>query len=48
MTAPHSRATVEGGNDKVVWTLIIIFTHLIGPDIHYFLRRAARRLAAAT
>jgi hypothetical protein len=29
-------------NDKVVWLLIIIFTHLIGGLVYYFVRRKPR------
>ena len=35
------------GNNKVVWTLIIVFTHLIRAT-PYFLRRPVPRSAAAT
>lgn len=30
------------GNDKVVWTIIIVFTHVVGALIYYFVRRPAR------
>ena len=30
------------GNDKVIWILIIIFTHFIGALIYYFIRRPER------
>jgi Phospholipase_D-nuclease N-terminal len=30
------------GNDKLIWTLIIIFTHWIGALIYYFVRRPRR------
>ena len=30
------------GNDKVIWILIIIFTHWIGALIYYFVRRPQR------
>ncbi len=30
------------GNDKVVWILIIVFTHWIGAAIYYFVRRPQR------
>ena len=36
------------GNDKVVWTLIIIFTHLIGAALYFFLRRPQRRVEMAS
>ena len=29
-------------NDKLVWTIIIVFTHFIGAAIYYFVRRPAR------
>jgi Phospholipase_D-nuclease N-terminal len=31
-----------GGNDKLIWILIIIFTHWIGALIYYFVRRPQR------
>ena len=31
------------GNDKLIWLLIIIFTHLVGSLIYFFLRRPERR-----
>jgi predicted cation transporter len=36
------------GNDKLVWILIIVFTHWIGAAIYYFVRRPQRiaRLSA--
>lgn len=30
------------GNDKVIWILIILLTHLIGALIYFFARRPAR------
>ena len=30
------------GNDKIVWIVIIVFTHLIGALIYYFFRRPQR------
>ncbi|MCX7046861.1 MAG: PLDc N-terminal domain-containing protein [Candidatus Sumerlaeota bacterium] len=30
------------GNDKIIWILIIVFTHLIGAAIYYFVRRPER------
>ena len=30
------------GNDKVIWILVIIFTHFIGALIYYFIRRPER------
>lgn len=30
------------GNDKLVWVLIIVFTHLIGALLYYFIRRPER------
>jgi hypothetical protein len=30
------------GNDKLIWILIIIFTHWIGALIYYFVRRPER------
>jgi len=31
-----------GGNDKLIWIVIIIFTHWIGALIYYFVRRPQR------
>jgi hypothetical protein len=36
------------GNDKVVWLLLLIFTHWIGALIYFFARRAPRRRLTAT
>ena len=33
----------EEGNSKVVWTIIIVFTHLVGAAIYFFVRRPQRR-----
>ena len=30
------------GNDKLIWILIIVFTHWIGALIYYFVRRPQR------
>lgn len=30
------------GNDKVIWILIILFTHIIGALIYFFARRPTR------
>lgn len=30
------------GNDKIVWILVILFTHLLGALIYFFVRRPAR------
>ncbi|MGO4879523.1 MAG: PLDc N-terminal domain-containing protein [Bryobacteraceae bacterium] len=40
--ATHEPAT---GNDKLVWIVIIIFTHIIGALIYYIVRRRPRRFA---
>jgi hypothetical protein len=31
------------GNDKVVWLLLLIFTHFVGALIYFFARRGPRR-----
>ena len=31
------------GNDKVVWILVILFTHVIGALIYFFIRRPERK-----
>jgi len=33
----------SAGNDKVIWILVIIFTHWIGALIYYFVRRPERQ-----
>lgn len=33
------------GNDKIAWILIIVFTHIVGALIYYFVRRRPRRFA---
>ena len=33
------------GNDKLIWVLIILFTHIIGAALYFFIRRPARRAA---
>jgi membrane-bound ClpP family serine protease len=30
------------GNDKLIWILVIAFTHFIGAAIYYFVRRPER------
>jgi hypothetical protein len=32
----------NAGNDKVIWILIIIFTHWVGALLYYFVRRPQR------
>jgi len=32
------------GNDKLIWMLVILFTHLLGALIYYFARRPQRIL----
>ena len=38
----------DEGNNKVVWTLIIVFTHLIGAALYFFVRRPRRRAEATS
>jgi len=33
------------GNDKVVWIIVIVFTHFVGALIYYFVRHRPRRFA---
>ena len=33
------------GNDKIVWVIIILFTHVLGAALYYFARRPQRRAA---
>jgi prolipoprotein diacylglyceryltransferase len=32
----------DEGNTKIVWILIIVFTHIIGAAVYYFVRRSQR------
>jgi hypothetical protein len=32
----------DTGNTKIVWTIIIVFTHIIGAAIYFFVRRPQR------
>lgn len=37
-----------GSNEKLIWVLVILFGHLLGAVIYYFVRRVERlRLAGA-
>ena len=31
------------GNDKLIWILIILFTHFLGAALYFFVRRPNRR-----
>lgn len=31
------------GNDKIIWILVIVFTHLVGAAIYFFVRRPERK-----
>ena len=33
----------SNGNDKIVWTIVIVFTHFIGAFIYFLVRRPVRR-----
>ena len=33
----------SAGNDKIIWILIIVFTHWIGALIYFFVRRPERK-----
>jgi len=35
----------SAGNDKIAWILVILFTHVIGAVIYFFVRRRPRRFA---
>ena len=30
------------GNDKIVWAVVILVTHLLGASLYFFLRRPQR------
>ena len=32
----------DAGNTKVIWVLVIVFTHIIGAALYYFIRRPQR------
>jgi hypothetical protein len=32
----------ETGNNKIVWIIILVFTHFVGALIYYFVRRPER------
>jgi cytochrome c oxidase assembly factor CtaG len=32
----------DTGNTKIVWIIIVVFTHIIGACIYYFVRRPER------
>ncbi len=32
----------DTGNTKVIWVLVIIFTHIIGAALYFFMRRSQR------
>ncbi len=32
----------SGGNDKIIWLLVIIFVHFVGALIYYIVRRPER------
>jgi O-antigen/teichoic acid export membrane protein len=33
----------DTGNTKVVWTIILVFTHVIGALLYFFVRRPERK-----
>jgi len=35
----------EGSQDRLIWVIVIVFTHLLGAAIYYFVRRPARKAA---
>ena len=43
--ALHESST---GNDKIVWILVILFTHLIGALLYFFVRRPRRPVGGAS
>ncbi|MBZ5584928.1 MAG: PLD nuclease N-terminal domain-containing protein [Acidobacteriia bacterium] len=32
----------DAGNTKVIWVLVIVFTHIIGAALYFFIRRPQR------
>ena len=35
-------ANEPSGNDKILWTVVILLTHLLGAILYYFIRRPQR------
>jgi hypothetical protein len=31
------------GNDKLIWVLVLLFTHLLGALLYFFIRRSRRK-----
>ena len=42
------RRDFPGSNDKIVWVLVIVFTHLLGAIIYWFAGRPRGTLPTAT
>lgn len=36
-------ATKDRDPDRLVWTIIIVFTHIVGAALYFFIRRPVRR-----
>lgn len=32
------------GNDKLIWVLVLLFTHLLGALLYFFVRRPRRKI----
>lgn len=32
------------GNDKLIWVLVLLFTHLLGALLYFFIRRPRRKI----
>jgi prolipoprotein diacylglyceryltransferase len=45
MVIDCARNEPSAGNDKLVWIIIVVFTHVVGASIYYFVRYRPRRLA---
>ena len=33
----------DGSQDRLIWVIIVVFTHLLGAAIYFFVRRPVRR-----
>lgn len=47
MLAEVTTKESERGNTKIIWTGVIVFTHLVGAALYFLVRRPKRRAAAA-
>ncbi|HEX7735855.1 MAG TPA: PLD nuclease N-terminal domain-containing protein [Ktedonobacteraceae bacterium] len=43
MIVDCARNEPDNSNDKIVWILVIVLTHLVGALIYFFVRRPTRK-----